>query len=957
MQKKLLAILGVVLTLAVVLAACAPAEVTPETIIETVIVTEEVIKTVEVGPEGPRRGGWLDTIVMVKDETTDSAVARILADDIDVYAQASTDPEAFVTVKEEGLNYVETVGSYNEMTFNPAGPVLQDGTFNPFKIRRVREAMNLAVDRDYIAQEIMGGLAIPRYIAVPGVLPDYANFAATARELESKYAYDLEKADEWITAALTEDFDINDYQTAEELAELGIDDFTPPEKVDDVWMFNDEPITLINLIRVEDERLQIGHYVANQLEELGFTVDRQEKTSSEASPLWILGDPSEGLWHVYTGGWITTAISRDEGGNFQVFYSPKSYMSVYPLWSAYDITDEYDEVCVALYNNDFDTLEERAELFRTALRLSMEDSVRIWLVDALAYSPFDSDVSVTYDLAGGISGTPLWAHTLRYVDQVGGQMTYAMADLLVEPWNPLGGSNWVYDMAPQRAMGDFGTIYDPYTGLVWPQRIEKAEVTAVEGLPIGRSLDWVELEFVPEIEVPADAWMDWDAANQVFITAEENLGIKAAEAAAAVDAAIAAADEAATALSDAEAALTEAETAQEELADDATDEENDAAQAAVDEAQTAVDDATSAKDAADAAIPEAEAAAEAAAAKTSFTAKRKSVVYYPYDLFDTVTWHDGSPISAADFVMSMILLFDRGKSESPIFDEAQVGTLSSFLASFKGLRITSTSPLTIEYYSDTYQLDAEINVASFWPQYDYGEGSWHMLSIGMMADAAGELAFSESKADSLEVDQLGYTSGPSLEILEAKLDQALDEGFIPYEATLSQFMSEGEVAERYGNLKDFYADHGHFYVGTGPYILDAVFPVEKTLTLINNVNYVDVTGKWEAFGKPKFAEVEIDGPGNVTIGEEAVFDAYVTFAGEPFPVSDMTDVKFLLFDATGALVESGSAEFVEEGLYRVTLSAETTEALEAGSNKLEIAAVPSVVSVPTFAAIEFVTAE
>ncbi len=956
MQKKLLAILGVVLALAVVLGACAPAAVTPETIIETVVVTEEVVTTVEVGPEGPRRGGWLDTIVMVKDETTDSAVARILADDIDVYAQASTDPEAFATVKEEGLNYVETVGSYNEMTFNPSGPVLADGTFNPFKIRRVREAMNLAVDRDYIAQEIMGGLAIPRYIAVPGVLPDYANFAATARELEAKYAYDLEKADEWITEALT-NMDITEYQTADELAELGIENFAPPEKVDGVWTFNGEPITLINLIRVEDERLQIGHYVANQLEELGFTVDRQEKTSSEASPLWILGDPSEGLWHVYTGGWITTAISRDEGGNFQVFYSPKSYMSVYPLWQAYDITDEYDEVCVALYNNDFNNLEERADLFREALRLSMEDSVRIWLVDALAYSPFDSDVSVTYDLAGGISGTPLWAHTLRYEDQVGGQMTYAMADLLVEPWNPLGGSNWVYDMAPQRAMGDFGTIYDPYTGLVWPQRIEKAEVTAVEGLPIGRSLDWVELEFVPEIEVPADAWMDWDAANQVFITAEENLGIKAAEAAAAVDAAIAAADEAATAVTDAEAALADAEAALAELADDATDEEQEAAQAAVDEAQTALDDAIAAQEAADAAIPDAEAAAAAAAEKTKFTAKMKSVVYYPYDLFDTVTWHDGSPISVADFVMYMILQFDRGKPDSPIFDESQAGTLSSFLASFKGFRITSTSPLTIEYYSDTYALDAEINVTSCWPQFDYGEGSWHMLSIGMMADAAGELAFSESKADSLEVDQLGYVSGPSLDILEAKLDEALADGFIPYEATLSEFMSEDEAATRYANLKDFYEERGHFYVGAGPYILDAVFPVEKTLTLVNNVNYVDVSGKWEAFGSPKFAEVEIDGPGSVTIGEEATFDAYVTFEGDSYPSTDMADVKYLVFDATGALVDSGSATFVEEGLYSVTLSAELTGGLEAGANKLEIAAVPSVVSVPTFASVEFVTAE
>ena len=66
-------------------------------------------------------------------------------------------------------------------------------------------------------------------------------------------------------------------------------------------------------------------------------------------------------------------------------------------------------------------------------------------------------------------------------------------------------------------------------------------------------------------------------------------------------------------------------------------------------------------------------------------------------------------------------------------------------------------------------------------------------------------------------------------------------------------------------------------------------------------------------------------------------------------------VKYLLYGADGTIVEVATAEAVEDGLYRVTLSAETTGALAAGSNKLEVAVVAIPVSIPSFSTIEFVT--
>ncbi len=183
----------------------------------------------------------------------------------------------------------------------------------------------------------------------------------------------------------------------------------------------------------------------------------------------------------------------------------------------------------------------------------------------------------------------------------------------------------------------------------------------------------------------------------------------------------------------------------------------------------------------------------------------------------------------------------------------------------------------------------------------------------------------------------------------------MEEDYIPYAATLGQFITAEEMDLRYANLLDWYRIQGHFFVNSGPFYLNKVFPVEKTLTLTRYQDYQDSATKWDRFGVPQIAEIEIECPGRVTTGEEATFDAYVTFEGEPYPSADIQVVNYLLFDATGLLVDKGDAEFVDEGLYSVTLSADATGALEAGSNKLEIIVVPTVVSVPTFAQFEFVT--
>ncbi len=868
-SRKLLPLVAVLIIASLVLAAC-PSGATPEPqVVEKIVevvkeVPVEVVQTVEVVREEvvekivevvatpapsaeatDRSGAWMDTIVFVQEPNADAAIRRLEVGDLDMYAFAIANPQTAQNVyNSEPLSYLRAYGNYDELSFNPAGPIFEGtGKLNPFAVPEAREAMNWLVDRDYLSRELYGGMAIPRFFAINNASNDYAMHADVAKALERQYAHNPERAEEAITAVMEE---------------LGA------EKVDGKWQYEGEPVEIILLIRTEDTRRLIGDYVGTLLEDLGFTVVADYKTAAEAGPIWLSGEPKDGRYHIYTGGWITTAVPRDLGVNFAYFYTDMGRSE--NMWQQYVNDPEFYEVARKLDNNDFTTLEERSELFAKALELSMKDSYRVWLVDRSPIYALRDEVTVGSDLFGGPSGSMMWANTIRRADEVGGSMTVGLPSLLTQPWNPLDGSNWIFDMMLLRGIGEYAYKPDLYTGLYWPNYFEKAEVFIQEGLPVGKTLDWVDLEFVPSIEVPGDAWVDWDAENQVFITASEK--------------------------------FTE-----------------------------------------------------------TVTAASKNIVYYPADMFDTLTWHNGSPVSVGDFVMAMILTFDRGKEGSIIYDSSKTPALNSFLSAFKGVRILSTDPLVIETYTDNYQLDAELNINTWFPMYNQGQGSWDMLAMGIFAEEKELGAFSPTKATALEKDRFSYVAGPTVAILKAELDEAQAEGKIPYEATLSQFISAEEIEARYAAMQEWFRTRGHLLVGTGPFYLQRAFPVEQTVILQRYADYPFAADRWDRFATPRIPEVEVEGPARVTIGQPATFEVFIDFDGAPYPTEDINQVKYLVFDANGELAYVGQATAASDGIWEINMEAAVTSALPAGSNLLEVVVVSNLVALPVSQSVQFVTAQ
>lgn len=822
-----------------------------ETVVEEVEVTRVVVEEVVVEPEAEpvdRTGGWLDTIVIVEEPDANSAVARLEAGDLDVYADDLGGEAALQAIESPAIQTRTQYGLFDELYFNLA-TCQDENVLNPFQNQTIREAMNRAIDREYVAQELYNGLAVPKYTTIAEAGADRARFAKVIAQIEAEYGYDFESAQEIITA---------------EMEAMGA------ELADGVWTYNGEPINIIFLIRNEDTRLLIGNYIANQLEEMGFTVERVERTSSELSPIWVSGDPTLCEWNLYTGAWSQSAIDRRSTYAFEQYYTPR--VLPWPLPALYEPPEVLDEAALRVFNNDFASLEERADVIREALPISMQYAPRDWITSRLTKVPFREEVSVSTDLAGGISGSTIWARTLRFKDQVGGSMTVGLPSVFTEPWNPWGGSNWVFDQMLIRGLGDTGALSDPYTGIAFPSRLERAEVVAVEGYPIGASSDWVTLSFEPEIVVPDDAWAGWDAVNQVFLTAAD--------------------------------VYTETQ-----------------------------------------------------------TSLLKSTVYYPAEMFETVTWHDGSPISVADFVMGIISTFDLGSPDSPYYDEALVPGLDQFLASFKGIRLDDSDGLAIEFWQDAGSLDAENAIVTFWPgsftgadAYNFADAAWHNMAPMMRGAEADLFEFTDEEATANEVDRINMIAGPSLEILANELAASAEEGFIPYAATLGQYISAEDAATRYANLAEFARRYGHYYIGNGPYFLSGVFPVEGQAVLSQYAAHPDSSDRFSGFGDPAFPEVEIDGPARVTIGEEATFDVFIDVFGGPYPVDDIDSVSYLVYDANGQLAAEGAAEAVEDGLWQVVLGSDVTGSLSEGSSRLDVVVVSKLVAIPQLSSYDFVAA-
>ncbi|MDI3475804.1 MAG: peptide/nickel transport system substrate-binding protein [Thermococcaceae archaeon] len=112
-------------------------------------------------------------------------------------------------------------------------------------------------------------------------------------------------------------------EAAQELAKMG---YTLEKGSDGKWYFEGEPVKIVGLGRVEDERKDVAIYIAHEvLKNLGFQVEAKIVDRRTASGMVYTADPSSYQWNFYTEGWVSSSNVKFSISRIIQYYSSYWY--------------------------------------------------------------------------------------------------------------------------------------------------------------------------------------------------------------------------------------------------------------------------------------------------------------------------------------------------------------------------------------------------------------------------------------------------------------------------------------------------------------------------------------------------------------------------------------------------------------------------------------------------------
>ncbi|AFK51823.1 LPXTG-motif cell wall anchor domain protein [Thermogladius calderae 1633] len=353
-------------------------------------------------------------------------------------------------------------------------------SINPFAFKQIRWAMNYLVDRDTIVSQILKGFGVPMYTFLSQYDPTYTIIADIVARYE--FRYDPSYADSIITSVLTS---------------------VGAQKIGGVWYYGGKPIAINFVIRVEDERNDIGNMVATDLKLLGFTVNVLPMRFTEAINTVYATDPMEFAWHIYTEGWGKGGITRWDTATVAQFSAP--WFGYMPGWQEPTFwnyqNDTIDDLTLRIYTGNFTSQSEFVQLYRKATEMAIQESVRVWIATRLdTWVTVNQVQGITLDLGAGLRG--IWNVREAFIPgkpalTVGHLWVYTAGDA----WNYWGGFSSVYYVDQMYATYDPLTWNHPFNGEPMPFRTPYVVQTAG---PTGK------------LDVPSNAII-WDVNSKKWV--------------------------------------------------------------------------------------------------------------------------------------------------------------------------------------------------------------------------------------------------------------------------------------------------------------------------------------------------------------------------------------------------------------------------------------------------------
>ncbi|MEM4311898.1 MAG: ABC transporter substrate-binding protein [Nitrososphaerales archaeon] len=431
-------------------------------------------------PPHNKKGPAVDKILF-KAFAIEIAPTALEKGDIDLYIFSLRTQEAKALIAKPDVKLYQAPAGLISLILNPAPA--PEGELNPFSIREVRYAMQFLVNREFIVSQIYRGLALPMYTHVSPLDYDYLIVKDAIRKAGIRY--DPEFARKLINDAMVK---------------------AGAELKDGKWFYKDKPIVLKFIVRIEDERREVGDLIASELSKMGFQVERIYQLFGPAIFKVYSTDPKVFEWHMYTEGWGRGAVEKYDFASVNQFLAP--WLGNMPGWQEFGFwqyeNKELDEIGQRIFRGDFKNLEERNELYRKAVELGIQESVRIWIATIMNNFPFKKDIQgVTLDMVAGPKA--LWTLRTAYLPN---KNELNVGNLWVwterTTWNPIGGFRDVYSVDIWNQIRDPPLWRHPFTGLPIPFRANyKVETKGPDG----------------KLDIPSDAFI-WDAKAKRWVSVQ-----------------------------------------------------------------------------------------------------------------------------------------------------------------------------------------------------------------------------------------------------------------------------------------------------------------------------------------------------------------------------------------------------------------------------------------------------
>jgi peptide/nickel transport system substrate-binding protein len=408
--------------------------------------------------ESSQKGAYTDNLQFIQYLDGNIALHDIQAGNLDTYffripletvASISKDPNVKI--------YEKNAGSF-AFLLNPA-PSKNPNILNPFQFKEIRFAVNYLINREFVVDEILNGYGSVQIDPFGISSPEYEALIPVIESYNFKYNPSLAKG-------IIEKSLISHGAT----------------KLDGKWTYKGSPISIKIMIRSDDlPRKSMGEMLANELEKIGFTVQRDYGDLNKANLVVYGKDPQELSWQVYTEGFGgTSQFVRYNPSTAAQMYSP--YFGSMPgrgnpsFWNYQNST--LDKITQSIEFSNFTSEEERNELLRQALTLGIQESVRLFVAQNIdPYAASSSIKGLINDFGAGISTSKslINARSIKNTSSI----NVGVKEVYQGAWNNVGGCNDIYCTNILSLVSDSPTSRNPYTGEVIPLRNEWTNITTM----------------------------------------------------------------------------------------------------------------------------------------------------------------------------------------------------------------------------------------------------------------------------------------------------------------------------------------------------------------------------------------------------------------------------------------------------------------------------------------------